>query len=50
MKETLRIAHIVEWDRCGQSCIALLCGERIIGRFGSWEDARKAYRDAKHGK
>jgi hypothetical protein len=37
-----RIAHIVEWNRSGQSCIALLRGDEVIGRFTNYTDARKA--------
>lgn len=47
MKTTLRIAHIVEWDRSGQSCIALLLGDRVVGRFDSWAEARVAYKAAR---
>lgn len=42
----LRIAHIVEWDRSGQSCIALIRGREVLGRFGDWAAARAAYRAA----
>ena len=43
---THRIAHIVEWNRAGQSCIALLHGEQIISRHRDYAAARAAYRAA----
>ena len=46
---TLRIAQIVEWNRGGQSCIALLRGEAIIGRFHDMMAARAAYAKARKG-
>jgi len=42
-----RIAQIVEWDRSGQSCIALLCGTEIIGRFFDYTQARAALKVAR---
>lgn len=41
-----RIAQIVEWNRAGQSCIALLRGEEVVGRFSNWAEARAAYAKA----
>lgn len=41
-----RVAHIVEWNRCGQSCIALLHGMEVIARFSNWRAATLAYRAA----
>ena len=46
-KTKLRIAQIVEWNRGGQSCIALLRGEAIIGRFHDMMAARAAYAKAR---
>ena len=46
-KTKLRIAQIVEWNRGGQSCIALLRGEVIIGRFHTMTEARAAYAKAR---
>jgi hypothetical protein len=42
-----RIAQIVEWNRSGQSCIALLRGSEIIGRFSNYIEARKALKEIK---
>lgn len=41
-----RIAQIVEWDRSGQSCIALIRGTEIVSRHFDYAEARKAYRVA----
>jgi hypothetical protein len=43
---TLRLEHIVEWDRSGQSCIALIRGADVVARFSNWSDARIAYKQA----
>lgn len=43
----LRIAQIVEWNRGGQSCIALLRGEEVIARFRDMTAARAAYAKAR---
>jgi hypothetical protein len=43
----MRLAHIVEWDRSGQSCIALIRGTDVVARFSNWNDARIAYKQAK---
>jgi hypothetical protein len=45
----LRIAHIVEWSRSGESCIALIRGQEIIRRFSNWAEAGAAYRKEKAG-
>lgn len=47
--QKLQVAQIVEWDNGGQSCIALLRGATVIGRFRNYDDAGRAYRDAKKG-
>ena len=47
MTDTLRIAQLVEWNRSGQGCVALLQGNTIMGRFSNWSEARKAYRAAR---
>jgi hypothetical protein len=46
-KTKLRIAQIVEWSRGGQTCIALLRDEAIIGRFHTMTEARAAYAKAR---
>lgn len=45
---TLRIAQIVEWNRGGQSCIALLRGDEVIERFRDYDAARAAYAAEAH--
>lgn len=40
----MRLAHIVEWDRAGQSCIALIVDGKVAARFDNWADARAAYK------
>lgn len=46
-KQSLRIAQVVEWDRSGQSSIALIRGTEIIGRFADYATARAAMKIAK---
>ena len=36
-----RIAQIVEWNRCGQSCIAIIKGTEIISRHFDYAEARR---------
>jgi hypothetical protein len=43
----MRIAHVVEWDRAGQSCIALIVAGQIVARFDNWTDAKAAYKAAR---
>ena len=45
----LRVAQIIEWDRCAQGCIALLLGDVVVSRHTDWDSARAAYRAAKRG-
>ena len=42
-----RIAQIVEWNRSGQSCIAIISGDTIISRHFDYTEARKALRALK---
>jgi hypothetical protein len=39
-----RIAQIVEWDRSGQSCIAIIEGNEIVSRHFDYAEARAALR------
>lgn len=42
-----RLAQVVEWDRSGQFCIALILGKTIVARFSDWQSARAAYKAVK---
>lgn len=45
-----RVAHIVEWQRCGQSCFAVLRGDAVISRHATMREAIAAYREVRHGR